>query len=286
MPLNRGPFNALIDDNGTNTTGTKWNKAQIQAVILDPVDAALATAGGVDSCERLVVTAGGNVTPALNPARFVHLVDVSNTATTIILGFSGGAQANGERVVVRAVGTAAVFISQGDGTAARNCYNYITSAPTPLGLYGTAEYVYDGTAWVLVAHTQGGPIVFNPTLAFGGASVGLVYGARFASYTVSGIQVKVTGRITLAGKGSSVGAASIGALPYTVNATYYSLLGFPYFSGWQALPAASSHLQAFFNPNTPTAALYTPNNGAMIAISDTHATAGADVVFDGTYLTS
>jgi hypothetical protein len=42
MPINRAPFNALIDDDGTNTTGTPWNKAAIAGVILDPVDAALA----------------------------------------------------------------------------------------------------------------------------------------------------------------------------------------------------------------------------------------------------
>lgn len=42
MPINRGPFNALVDDDGSNTVGTVWNKGQIQAVILDPVDAAIA----------------------------------------------------------------------------------------------------------------------------------------------------------------------------------------------------------------------------------------------------
>jgi hypothetical protein len=42
MAINRGPFNALVDDDGTGTTGTPWNKAQIAGVILDPVDAAIA----------------------------------------------------------------------------------------------------------------------------------------------------------------------------------------------------------------------------------------------------
>ena len=39
MAINRGPFNALIDDDGSGTTGSVWNKAAIQGVILDPVDA-------------------------------------------------------------------------------------------------------------------------------------------------------------------------------------------------------------------------------------------------------
>jgi hypothetical protein len=44
MAINRAPFNALVDDNGTGTTGSVWNKAAIQGVILDPVDAAIVAA--------------------------------------------------------------------------------------------------------------------------------------------------------------------------------------------------------------------------------------------------
>ena len=41
MAINRVPFNALVDDDGSNTKGTPWNKQAIKDVILDPVDAAL-----------------------------------------------------------------------------------------------------------------------------------------------------------------------------------------------------------------------------------------------------
>lgn len=43
MPINRAPWNALVDDNGTNTTGSPWNKAAIATVLLDPIDAAIGT---------------------------------------------------------------------------------------------------------------------------------------------------------------------------------------------------------------------------------------------------
>ena len=39
MAINRGPFNALIDDDGSGMTGSVWNKAAIQSVLLDPIDA-------------------------------------------------------------------------------------------------------------------------------------------------------------------------------------------------------------------------------------------------------
>lgn len=43
MAINRAPFNALVDDDGSNTIGTIWNKAQIAGVILNPVDAMFET---------------------------------------------------------------------------------------------------------------------------------------------------------------------------------------------------------------------------------------------------
>jgi hypothetical protein len=38
MTINRAPFNALIDDDGSGQVGSVWNKAQIQSVLLDPID--------------------------------------------------------------------------------------------------------------------------------------------------------------------------------------------------------------------------------------------------------
>lgn len=40
MAIDRGPWNALVDDDGSNLVGSVWNKAAIKTVILDPVDAA------------------------------------------------------------------------------------------------------------------------------------------------------------------------------------------------------------------------------------------------------
>lgn len=39
MPINRAPFNALVDDTGNGLTGSIWNKAAIASVLLDPIDA-------------------------------------------------------------------------------------------------------------------------------------------------------------------------------------------------------------------------------------------------------
>jgi len=39
MAIDRGPWNALVDDDGSNLVGTVWNKDKIKTVLLDPIDA-------------------------------------------------------------------------------------------------------------------------------------------------------------------------------------------------------------------------------------------------------
>jgi len=46
MAIDRGPWNALVDDDGSNLVGSIWNKAAIKSVILDPADAAFAAVSG------------------------------------------------------------------------------------------------------------------------------------------------------------------------------------------------------------------------------------------------
>ena len=46
MAIDRGPWNALVDDDGSNLIGSLWNKAAIKTVILDPADAAFAPITG------------------------------------------------------------------------------------------------------------------------------------------------------------------------------------------------------------------------------------------------
>jgi hypothetical protein len=60
---------------------------------------------------------------------------------------------------------------------------------------------------------------WTPTITFGGASVGVTYGANSGTYTRIGNVV--TGRfiVGLSSKGSSSGNASISGLPFTVNAS-------------------------------------------------------------------
>jgi hypothetical protein len=70
--------------------------------------------------------------------------------------------------------------------------------------------------------------VASPTVAFGGASVGVTYGTRFINWTRIGNRVFVNGSITLTAKGSSTGAVTITGLPFSAAAVGGSM-AFSYF---------------------------------------------------------
>lgn len=46
MAIDRAPWTALVDDDGSNLTGSIWNKAAIKTVLLDPIDAMPAGSAG------------------------------------------------------------------------------------------------------------------------------------------------------------------------------------------------------------------------------------------------
>ena len=90
------------------------------------------------------------------------------------------------------------------GTAARG-FNFTDNTPTA-GMTSQLLNWYEEGTW-------------TPTLTFGGAAVGVTYGANAGTYTRIGNVV--TGRfiLGLSSKGSSSGSAVISGLPFTVNAS-------------------------------------------------------------------
>jgi len=59
---------------------------------------------------------------------------------------------------------------------------------------------------------------WTPTIAFGGAAVGVTYGTQTGTYTKIGNRYFIDGVITLTSKGSSTGAVTVAGLPETVGA--------------------------------------------------------------------
>jgi hypothetical protein len=86
MSIDRTKFNLLVDDDGTNATGSVWNKTAIKDVILDPVDAAIVSSG-VTLPINLTTQVTGTLQAAQEPA---HSGDVTNSAGSLALAIGAG----------------------------------------------------------------------------------------------------------------------------------------------------------------------------------------------------
>jgi hypothetical protein len=81
-----------------------------------------------------------------------------------------------------------------------------------------------------------------PTISFDDAAVSLAYGVRYAHYTKVGNVVHLSCYVSLTNKGSSVGSAKVGGLPFAaINATgNYQATTF-----WAAQVSCSGFIQAY-----------------------------------------
>lgn len=112
MAINRTPFNALVDDDGTNAVGTVWNKSAIATVILDPADlayASLASPAFTGTVTAPVIAVGtdpattGGIRLANNTGIYGrNAANTNNTSLVtfdnfdqILMGFGGVASAAG-----------------------------------------------------------------------------------------------------------------------------------------------------------------------------------------------
>jgi hypothetical protein len=83
MAINRAPFNALVDDDGSNTVGSVWNKNAIKTVILDPADVAYAS---VASPAFTGVPTAPTATPGTNTTQLATTAFVLNPGAPAFTG--------------------------------------------------------------------------------------------------------------------------------------------------------------------------------------------------------
>lgn len=80
MAINRTPFNALVDDDGTNTVGSVWNKTQIKNVLLDPIDADLLLKATLASPALTGVPTAPTAAPGTNTTQLATTAFVATAA--------------------------------------------------------------------------------------------------------------------------------------------------------------------------------------------------------------
>ena len=197
MAIDRGPWNALVDDDGSNLIGSLWNKAAIQTVLLDPIDAEIAAAvGGIvvpPGTDTLVTSTATGTVHDWAPGLIGHTTIVwTGTAALTITGIADGV--NGQRVTIKNRGTAVIALAHlaASSAAANRLINLATSAATPIAPDGFATYVYqDGAGWLLLAHEQGAWM----TPPFNAAEYGTVGGGSWTvTAGVATYRTRLTGR--------------------------------------------------------------------------------------------
>jgi len=157
MAINRAPFNALVDDDGSNLLGTPWNKAAIAGVILDPVDAAL----GASSSRATVIAAGvtGTLHDWAMPGRTANtILEWTGAGQVYFTGIAAGVM--GDVLTFKNMSPTQVmyFGHQTSSAAANQFFLLVGSAATPVAPYGWMSVYYNGTKWILVDYDQGSPI--------------------------------------------------------------------------------------------------------------------------------
>jgi hypothetical protein len=237
MPIDRTAYNALVDDDGTNTVGTVWNKTQIKNVLLDPIDQALSSA-----LVQTITLTGLQNNVAITPG--IGWLRCNNASLLTLSGLAGGL--DGQVLTISAIGNGQVNLTHNDGSSStgNRLYNVLTSGPTSLITGGAATYRYDAASaiWRLVQHHQGGPIACVPTA--GGTST---YTVQSTYYTVSGRVVTFQIRLAV----NAIGTGSLSTLatgiPYTVLDTVSVYLGV-----WSNLTVGFVFVGGYIPPGSPT----------------------------------
>jgi len=127
---------------------------------------------------------------------------------------------------------------------------------------------YDEVAWV-------------PSLMFGGAAVGMTYGARAGRAQRVGNTVRYWGRFALSAKGTSTGAATIGGLPYVSAAGGNGVAYYPGVVGYWGAAVSMT--------NTPVVMVYGANtilglwHAISAGLSDANFATNTDTYFSGSY---
>jgi len=163
MAIDRGPWNALVDDDGSNLTGTVWNKDKIKTVILDPTDAAIAAMPWT----KLQITVAPGYQVNWNPGIVGHTILqlASSPAGAIeITGFAPAAPFIGQIIrVVHLAGSPATIIVHHENATSLAANQLHLRAPnvTIGGYWGVIDFQYIGPGWVqgVTASGQGALLV-------------------------------------------------------------------------------------------------------------------------------
>jgi hypothetical protein len=195
------------DDSGGGTDGTPHDNAWLQR-LNDTIDSRW-------SIFTAPTTISGTVNDwNFNEADLIICGGAANLTITGLLAPTSPAK-NGKVVRIWNYGTGIISLPHANaGSAAANrLFNFMSVAPTPIGQYGFASYVYTGGSWVMTTYEQGlwilMPYAAGNFYAAGGPG-GAVWtvgsgNQQIYSYlkgTILTLSVNVAGALTVANAGT------------------------------------------------------------------------------------
>jgi len=121
--INRAPWTALVDDSGNNLDGSIWNKGAIKDVLLDPIDASLAT---LDSANATQDTKLG----LINTGVWTAYTPVWTGADNVVPVLGNGAL-SGRYVVIGKTCHFTVYLKPGTTTTFGTSTYWTWSLPLP-----------------------------------------------------------------------------------------------------------------------------------------------------------
>lgn len=118
--------------------------------------------------------------------------------------------------------------------------------------------------------------LFSPTVAFGGASVGIVYGAQIGEYMQMGPAIFFQIYVIINNKGSSTGALTVTGIPFNFRGTvqFFNV-------GNSTGLTFAGILLGLSNSSSKLIQIFQNNAGALGTISNTNVTPLTDIGISG-----
>jgi hypothetical protein len=293
-PLSRTWYDTLVDDTGTGTTGTVWNKAAVDA-LMDAVDASLAQVvdrSGTPAANQIAAfgdadTVYGSPRAKIDPSYGGLLLE---GALPYIDLTDQNAPAGGQWVRVTNTGSQLQAIAY-DGVGNPTTMIQVSRA----GVVTASRLILTGTGITFPATAQpsADPTTFDdyreglwyPTLISTGGQSGQSYAVRDGTYTKSGRDVRCPGRLALNALGSfGAGYVLMSGLPFPAAST--SAPGTIHFGAFGQLGHTVSMLSgAVVGGQTYAYIMYIPAGGgvAMNPLAPNGVTGTTDLTFTISY---
>ena len=127
-----------------------------QVLLRDTTDAQFGARWG-SSIEWVYATTTGTVhnwNPGIAGAQTI--IQWGGAADLILTGFAGGTTPGQLVTINNRSGNRLISCAHLNPSSTQQLQHFVSSAPTPIGINGSATYYFNGTYWLLIAHEQGG----------------------------------------------------------------------------------------------------------------------------------